>query len=215
MVCVLVQRRHLRLGNCTWHGYVRTHADQVSDPERNRRSKDISPIRAQRPEPAKNRMACAVGRSQGVCRPAVALTGPPRKPHCNSAKGHPERRKFAHEQRQGGEVAGYGASPRGGCRRGKNSSGLGAIARFGGDPEASGGVVSSRNRSLETADYGRTGFGRSISSTCEFSRKRSNTIRRPSGVISNVRIAAGLLNRVNCRERIVPKSSSQKSWPPV
>ncbi len=64
--------------------------------------------------------------------------------------------------------------------------------------------------------YGRACFvARSMSRMSEFSRKRSNTIRLPSEVISKVRIAAGLLSRVKRRDRIVLRSSSQKSCPAV
>ena len=54
---------------------------------------------------------------------------------------------------------------------------------------------------------------RSMSRMSEFSRNRSNMIRRPSGVRSKVRITAGLLSRVKRRERIVRRSSTQKSCP--
>src|SRR5271169_3055338 len=56
---------------------------------------------------------------------------------------------------------------------------------------------------------------RSISRISEFSRNRSNTMRLASGVISKVRIAAGLLSWVKRRERIVLRSSSQKSCPAI
>ena len=47
----------------------------------------------------------------------------------------------------------------------------------------------------EFGRYGRACFSaRSISRMSESSRNRSNTIRLPSEVISNVRIAAGLLS---------------------
>ena len=94
-------------------------------------------------------MAHATGRSQGLSRSVVALPGAACRPNCGAAKSHPERRNFPHEQRQSGEVAGNGAGPGKGCRHGKNSGGLGAISRLGGDPEASGGVVASRNTPLE------------------------------------------------------------------
>src|SRR5438477_11200008 len=131
MVCVWVQRHDLWLGNCPRHGYVRTHTDQVFDPERNRRGKDISPVRTKCAEPAKDRMARAVDRSQGVYRPTVAFTGFARGPNYRSAESDPKRREFSYEQRQDGEVAGHGADPGKGCRRGKDPGGLGAIARSG------------------------------------------------------------------------------------
>jgi hypothetical protein len=53
--------------------------------------------------------------------------------------------------------------------------------------------------------------GRSIITTSEFSRKRSNTICLPSSVTSNVIIAAGSVKLVSGRHFIVTRSSSQKS----
>ena len=60
---------------------------------------------------------------------------------------------------------------------------------------------------LDVTDH----FARSIRTRSEFSRKRSNTIRLPSGVMSNVRIAALSLRRVSCLHLFVARSSSQKS----
>jgi hypothetical protein len=54
-------------------------------------------------------------------------------------------------------------------------------------------------------------FGRSIRTISEFSRKRSNTICLPSGVMSKVRVNALLLRWVSVRVFFVARSSSRKS----
>ena len=54
-------------------------------------------------------------------------------------------------------------------------------------------------------------LARSMRTISEFSRKRSNTIRLPSGAMSNVRMAAPPLRRVSGLRFFVARSSSQKS----
>jgi hypothetical protein len=52
--------------------------------------------------------------------------------------------------------------------------------------------------------------GRSIRTTSEFSRRRSKTICLPSGVISNVRIAAGSVKLVKGRLFIVTRGKTER-----
>ena len=69
------------------------------------------------------------------------------------------------------------------------------------------GLISASTRSNEYEDQ--RFAGRSISTTSEFSRNRSNTICLPSGVMSKVRVAR-LLKFASWRVFLAAKSSNQK-----
>src|SRR5712671_6842756 len=62
-----------------------------------------------------------------------------------------------------------------------------------------------------TGDLESALYGRSIRTTSEFSRKRSNTICLPSGVMSNVNMAAGSSSSVSGRVFFVARSRRRKS----
>src|SRR5664279_2460715 len=70
----------------------------------------------------------------------------------------------------------------------------------------------------DPARAGRTDYelpwfpARSMSRISEVSRMRSKIMRRPSDEMSKVRMTEGSASRVRRRERIVARSSSQKSW---
>ncbi len=63
---LLVQRLHLRLRNRARARRVRTNPDEVPDPKRNRRGEGGSVARSERAGSAEARVACEVGRGEGV-----------------------------------------------------------------------------------------------------------------------------------------------------
>ena len=144
------------------------------------------------------------------------------------ATGQPSGGAYA-ALRASGSIAGWscGAGVRGAGVRGAVHAGPGRDCRDYGDgaalghPHSTCGQIICRGRlpwrSERNDPWSSHGvrrhdhFARSIRTRSQFSRKRSNTIRLPSGVMSNVRIAALSLRRVSCLHLFVARSSSQKS----